>query len=192
TENAVRLARLYTGRHKVLSTYRSYHGATSTAITVTGDPRRWPNEPTAMGVVHFFGPYLYRSAFHAQDEAEECERALRHLRDVIVFEGAQTVAAVLLETVVGTNGILVPPPGYLAGVREICDEFGIVFIADEVMAGFGRCGDWFAVDRWQVRPDLLTFAQGVHPGDGPRGRVIIAERCAAAVPQAACPDGLAV
>jgi len=190
TENAVRLARLYTGRHKVLSTYRSYHGATSTAITVTGDPRRWPNEPTAMGVVHFFGPYLYRSAFHAQDEAEECERALRHLRDVIVFEGAQTVAAVLLETVVGTNGILVPPPGYLAGVREICDEFGIVFIADEVMAGFGRCGEWFAVDRWQVRPDLITFAKGVNSGYVPLGGVIISERIAEAFDQRVFPGGL--
>jgi taurine--2-oxoglutarate transaminase len=190
TENAVRLARLYTGRHKVLSTYRSYHGATSTAITVTGDPRRWPNEPTAMGVVHFFGPYLYRSAFHAQDEAEECERALRHLRDVIVFEGPQTVAAVLLETVVGTNGILVPPPGYLAGVREICDEFGIVFIADEVMAGFGRCGEWFAVDRWQVRPDLITFAKGVNSGYVPLGGVIISERIAEAFNQRVFPGGL--
>ena len=190
TENAVRLARLYTGRHKVLSTYRSYHGATSTAITVTGDPRRWPNEPTAMGVVHFFGPYLYRSAFHAQDEAEECERALRHLRDVIVFEGAQTVAAVLLETVVGTNGILVPPPGYLAGVREICDEFGIVFIADEVMAGFGRCGEWFAVDRWQVRPDLITFAKGVNSGYVPLGGMIISERIAEAFDQRVFPGGL--
>jgi taurine--2-oxoglutarate transaminase len=190
TENAIRLARLYTGRHKVLSTYRSYHGATSTAITATGDPRRWPNEPGAIGVVHFWGPYPYRSAFHAEDEAQECERALRHLRDVIVFEGAGNIAAVLLETVVGTNGVLVPPAGYLAGVREICDEFGIVFIADEVMAGFGRCGEWFAVDRWGVRPDLITFAKGVNSGYVPLGGVIISEPIAEAFRERVFPGGL--
>src|SRR5258705_1946667 len=110
-ENAIRLARLHTGRHKVLSTYRSYHGATTSAIAATGDPRRWANEPTAVGMVHFWGPYPYRSPFHATDEAQEGERALPHLRDTIGFEGPATVAAVLLETVVGTNGILVPPPG---------------------------------------------------------------------------------
>ena len=159
-ENAIRMARLHTGRHKVLATYRSYHGVTAAAITATGDPRRWANEPTAIGVVHFWGPYPYRSAFHAADEAQETERALAHLRDTIVFEGAGTVAAVLLETVVGTNGILVPPPGYLDGVRAICDEFGIVMIADEVMAGFGRCGEWFAVDRWGVRARPHHLRQG--------------------------------
>ncbi|HEX5598043.1 MAG TPA: aspartate aminotransferase family protein [Micromonosporaceae bacterium] len=190
TENAIRMARLYTGRHKVLSTYRSYHGATATAITATGDPRRWPNEPTALGVVHFWGPYPYRSAFHSENEAQECERALQHLRDVITFEGPGTIAAVLLETVVGTNGILVPPPGYLAGVREICDEFGIVFVADEVMAGFGRCGEWFAVDRWGVKPDLITFAKGVNSGYVPLGGVIISERIAAAFHTRPFPGGL--
>ena len=189
-ENAVRLARLHTGRHKVLSTYRSYHGATATAITATGDPRRWPNEPTAVGVVHFWGPYPYRSAFHAEDEAQESERALRHLRDTIVFEGPATVAAVLLETVVGTNGILVPPPGYLAGVREICDEYGIVFIADEVMAGFGRCGEWFAVDHWSVRPDLITFAKGVNSGYVPLGGVIISDPIAETFRERVFPGGL--
>jgi taurine--2-oxoglutarate transaminase len=190
TENAVRMARLHTGRHKVLSTYRSYHGATATAITATGDPRRWPNEPSALGVVHFWGPYSYRSAFHAAGEEQEGERALRHLRDTIMFEGPGTIAAVLLETVVGTNGILVPPPGYLAGVRELCDEFDIVFIADEVMAGFGRCGEWFAVDRWGVTPDLITFAKGVNSGYLPLGGVIISDPIARTFGQRAFPGGL--
>jgi len=189
-ENAVRLARLHTGRHKVLSTYRSYHGATTTAITATGDPRRWPNEPTAVGIVHFWGPYPYRSAFHAADEVEEGERALQHLRDTIVFEGPSTVAAVLLETVVGTNGILVPPPGYLAGVRAICDEFGIILIADEVMAGFGRCGEWFAVDYWGVTPDLITFAKGVNSGYLPLGGVIISDPIAETFSERVFPGGL--
>jgi len=189
-ENAVRLARLHSGRHKVLSTYRSYHGATTTAITATGDPRRWPNEPTAVGIVHFWGPYPYRSAFHAADEVEEGERALQHLRDTIVFEGPSTVAAVLLETVVGTNGILVPPPGYLAGVRAICDEFGIILIADEVMAGFGRCGEWFAVDYWGVTPDLITFAKGVNSGYLPLGGVIISDPIAETFSERVFPGGL--
>jgi taurine--2-oxoglutarate transaminase len=190
TENAVRLARLHTGRHKVLSTYRSYHGATATAITATGDPRRWPNEPTAVGIVHFWGPYPYRSAFHATSEEEEGERALQHLRDTVVFEGPATIAAVMLETVVGTNGILVPPPGYLAGVRAICDEFGIMMIADEVMAGFGRCGEWFAVDRWGVAPDLITFAKGVNSGYVPLGGVIISDQIAATFSDRVFPGGL--
>ncbi|MEV4280233.1 aspartate aminotransferase family protein [Actinoplanes xinjiangensis] len=189
-ENAIRMARLHTGRHKVLATYRSYHGSTATAITATGDPRRWPNEPVAIGVVHFWGPYPYRSPFHAQNEAEESRRALQHLRDTIVFEGPATVAAILLETVVGTNGILVPPPGYLAGVREICDEFGIVFIADEVMAGFGRCGEWFAVDRWGVAPDLITFAKGVNSGYLPLGGVVISDEIAETFRERPFPGGL--
>jgi taurine---2-oxoglutarate transaminase len=189
-ENAIRLARGHTGRHKVLATYRSYHGATATAIAATGDPRRWANEPGASGVVHFWGPYLYRSSFFATTDAEETSRALAHLRDTIVFEGPATIAAVLLETVVGTNGILVPPPGYLAGVRALCDEFGIVFIADEVMAGFGRCGEWFAVDRWGVAPDLITFAKGVNSGYVPLGGVVIADEIAATFRERPFPGGL--
>jgi taurine---2-oxoglutarate transaminase len=189
-ENAIRLARQHTGRHKVASMYRSYHGSTAAAITATGDPRRWANEPTAIGMVHFWGPYAYRSAFHADSEAQECERALTHLRDTIVFEGASTFAAVILETVVGTNGILVPPPGYLAGVRAICDEFGIMMIVDEVMAGFGRCGEWFAVDRWGVTPDLITFAKGVNSGYVPLGGVIISDAIAATFAQRVFPGGL--
>ncbi|MFI5895755.1 aspartate aminotransferase family protein [Actinoplanes sp. NPDC051513] len=190
TENAVRLARGHTGRHKVLSAYRSYHGSTSTAITATGDPRRWANEPTAVGMVHFWGPYPYRSPFFSTSADEETGRALRHLRDTIVFEGAATIAAILIETVVGTNGILVPPPGYLAGVRAICDEFGIVFIADEVMAGFGRCGEWFAVDRRGVTPDLITFAKGVNSGYLPLGGVIISDEIASSFDKRPFPGGL--
>ena len=137
-----------------------------------------PASPGLPGIVKFWGPYTYRSAFHAADDAEECERALAHLADVIMVEGAHTIAAIVLETVVGTNGILVPPDGYLAGVRALCDEHGIVMIADEVMAGFGRCGEWFAVDRWGVAPDLIAFAKGVNSGYVPLGGVIISERIA--------------
>jgi taurine--2-oxoglutarate transaminase len=189
-ENAVRMARLHTGRNKVLAAYRSYHGATAGAIALTGDPRRWPSEPGSPGIVRYWGPYLYRSAFHAATEAEECERALSHLRDLIAFEGPKTVAAIVLETVVGTNGILVPPDGYLAGVREICDEYGIVMIADEVMAGFGRCGEWFAVDHWNVTPDLITFAKGVNSGYVPLGGVIISRAIAETFAHSPFPGGL--
>ncbi len=190
TENAIRMARLHTGRHKVLTTYRSYHGATGGAITLTGDPRRWPSEPGIPGIVKFWGPYPYRSAFHARDEAEECERALAHLADTLMVEGPHTVAAILLETVVGTNGILVPPDGYLAGVRELCDRHGIVFIADEVMSGFGRCGEWFAVDRWGVTPDLMCFAKGVNSGYVPLGGVVISRRIADTFRERLYPGGL--
>ncbi|MFD5437553.1 aspartate aminotransferase family protein [Kitasatospora sp. NPDC127067] len=189
-ENAIRLARLHTGRQKVLSTYRSYHGATANAIALTGDPRRWPNEGGVSGVVHFWGPYPYRSNFHAENEAQECERALEHLEQVIAFEGPGTVAAVILETVVGTAGVLVPPAGYLAGVREICDRYGIVFILDEVMAGFGRTGEWFAADHWGVTPDLLTFAKGVNSGYVPLGGVAISAEIAATFAERAFPGGL--
>ncbi|MEJ3655300.1 aspartate aminotransferase family protein [Actinomycetes bacterium KLBMP 9759] len=189
-ENAVRMARLHTGRHKVMAAYRSYHGATAGAIALTGDPRRWASEPGTAGVVRYWGPYAYRSAFHAADEREEGERALAHLRDTLVVEGAHTVAAIILETVVGTNGVLVPPDGYLAGVRALCDEFGIVLVADEVMSGFGRCGEWFAVDRWGVAPDLITFAKGVNSGYVPLGGVVISRRIADTFAERPYPGGL--
>ncbi|OFE17656.1 hypothetical protein BA895_15105 [Humibacillus sp. DSM 29435] len=189
-ENAIRMARLHTGRHKVLATYRSYHGATAGSITLTGDPRRWPSEPGMAGVVHFWGPYTYRSAFHSENDEQECDRALAHLRDTLMVEGAHTVAAIILEPVVGTNGVLVPPDGYLAGVRRLCDEHGIVFIVDEVMAGFGRCGEWFAVDRWGVTPDLITFAKGVNSGYVPLGGVIISDAVAATFLDRPFPGGL--
>jgi taurine--2-oxoglutarate transaminase len=184
------MARLHTGRHKVMAAYRSYHGATAGAIAMTGDPRRWASEPGMPGVVRYWGPYPYRSAFHAENEAQESERALQHLRDIIAVEGPQTIAAIILETVVGTNGILVPPPGYLEGVRAICDEFGIMMIADEVMAGFGRCGEWFAVDHWGVTPDLIAFAKGVNSGYVPLGGVIMTDRVAATFAERPYPGGL--
>ncbi len=189
-EHAVRMARLHTGRSKVLATYRSYHGGTSGAITLTGDPRRWGSEPGLPGVVHFWGPYPYRSAFHSRTEEEETARALQHLRDTVMVEGAGTIAAVMLESVVGTNGILVPPPGYLAGVRQICDEHGILLVADEVMSGFGRCGEWFAVDHWDVTPDLITFAKGVNSGYVPIGGVLISDAVADTFADRAYPGGL--
>jgi taurine--2-oxoglutarate transaminase len=189
-ENAIRLARLHSGRHKILAAYRSYHGATAGAVTATGEPRRWASEPGIPGVVHFFGPYLYRSAFHATTEAEERDRALEHLEQVICFEGPDQVAAILLEPVVGTNGVLVPPDGYLAGVRELCDRYGILLVADEVMVGFGRVGEWFAVDAWNVVPDLLTFAKGVNSGYVPLGGVVLSPAIAASFADHAYPGGL--
>lgn len=189
-ENAVRLARGHTGRYKVLSAYRSYHGATGTSIALTGDPRRWGNEPGVPGIVKFWGPYPYRSAFHSTSEAEECERALQHLADVMMVEGPHTIACIVLETVVGTNGILVPPDGYLAGVRALCDRHGIVMVCDEVMAGFGRCGEWFAVNRWNVTPDLITFAKGSNSGYIPVGGVVIKRAIADTYKDRVYPGGL--
>jgi taurine--2-oxoglutarate transaminase len=189
-ENAVRMARLHTGRPKVLSTYRSYHGGTQMAVNLTGDPRRWPNDTAAAGVVHFFGPFLYRSAFHSTSEEQEAERALQHLEQVVQFEGPHTIAAILLETIPGTAGIMPPPPGYLAGVRALCDRHGIVFIADEVMAGFGRTGRWFALEHWDVAPDLIAFAKGVTSGYVPLGGVIIDEAVAESFAEQPYPGGL--
>ncbi|MGI5531257.1 aspartate aminotransferase family protein [Streptomyces syringium] len=189
-EHAIRMAKLATGRPKLLSAYRSYHGATSGSITLTGDPRRWPNEPGLPGVTHFFGPYTYRSVFYAQDDRQECERALRHLDEVFRMEGPHTVAAVVLETVVGTNGVLLPPDGYLEGVRALCDRYGALLICDEVMVGFGRIGEWFAVDAWQVTPDLITFAKGVNSGYVPLGGVVVSDRVAAAFEGNVYPGGL--
>src|SRR6266568_3289717 len=188
-ENAIRMARLHTGRGKVLSAYRSYHGNTGAAINATGDPRRWPNE-FATGHVHFFGPHLYRTPFWAQTLEQESERALQHLEQVIQYEGPSTIAAILLETIVGTAGVLVPPPGYLAGVRALCDKHGIVFIADEVMCGFGRTGTWFAFEHFGVVPDLITFAKGSNSGYVPVGGVIISDEIAATFDDHVFPGGL--
>ncbi|WP_328670579.1 aspartate aminotransferase family protein [Streptomyces sp. NBC_00328] len=189
-ENATRMARLHTGRPKVLSAYRSYHGATSTAINLTGDPRRWPNDSGAAGVVHFWAPFLYRSPFHSDSERQECERALQHLEDTIAFEGPGTIAALILETIPGTAGIMTPPAGYLTGVREICDRYGIVFVLDEVMAGFGRTGRWFAADHYEVTPDLMTFAKGVNSGYVPLGGVAISAEIAETFARRPYPGGL--
>jgi taurine--2-oxoglutarate transaminase len=189
-EHAIRMARLHTDRHKVLAAYRSYHGATAGAIALTGDPRRWASEPGMPGVVRYWGPYPYRSTFHSATPEEETERALRHLSDTIMVEGAHTIAAIILEPVVGTNGILVPTPGYLEGVRALCDEHGIMMIADEVMAGFGRCGEWFSVDHWNVVPDLITFAKGVNSGYVPLGGVLISDDIVATFADRPYPGGL--
>ncbi|WP_157000772.1 aspartate aminotransferase family protein [Agromyces laixinhei] len=188
-ENAIRMARQHSGRDKVMSTYRSYHGNTGAAIVSTGDWRRVPNE-FARGHVHFFGPYLYRSEFWATTPEQECERALQHLRRVIEAEGPSSIAAVLIETIPGTAGVLIPPPGYLAGVRELCDRHGILLILDEVMAGFGRTGRWFAFDDHDVRPDLITFAKGVNSGYVPVGGVIISDPIAATFDERVFPGGL--
>ncbi|MFZ2964103.1 MAG: aspartate aminotransferase family protein [Rhodoglobus sp.] len=188
-ENAIRMARLTTGRDKVLSTYRSYHGNTGAAIVATGDWRRVPNE-YARGHVHFFGPFLYRSEFWAQTPEQESERALHHLERVIVSEGASSIAAILLESVPGTAGILVPPPGYLEGVRALCDKYGILWIADEVMCGFGRTGEWFAWQHWDAIPDLITFAKGVNSGYVPIGGVVISESIANVFDDQVFPGGL--
>jgi len=188
-ENAVRMARLHTGRDKVLSFYRSYHGNTGTSIQATGDPRRWPNE-YADHVVHFFGPYPYRSSFWSTSPEEETERALEHLSQVIQFEGPATIAAVLIESVVGTAGVLIPPPGYLEGVQALCETYGIMFIADEVMAGFGRTGKWFAFEHFNVTPDLITFAKGSNSGYVPVGGVIISDPIAATFDDRVFPGGL--
>ncbi|MHA7304242.1 aminotransferase class III-fold pyridoxal phosphate-dependent enzyme [Arthrobacter sp. TMN-49] len=189
-EHAVRMARLHTGRHKVLSAYRSYHGGTQLAINMTGDPRRWPSDTASAGTVHFFPPYLYRTAFHAATEQEECQRALEHLEQLIAYEGPATIAALILESIPGTAGIQVPPAGYLKGVRELCTRHGIIFIADEVMAGFGRTGKWFAVEHFNVVPDLLTFAKGVNSGYVPLGGVAISPAIAATFGKRAYPGGL--
>ncbi|MBM9459865.1 aspartate aminotransferase family protein [Nocardioides sp. zg-536] len=188
-ENAIRMARVHTGRDKVVSTYRSYHGNTGAAIVSTGDWRRVPNE-YSRGHVHVFGPYLYRSEFWATTPEEEGERALQHLRRVIECEGPTSIAAILLETIPGTAGVLVPPPGYLAGVRELADTHGIMLILDEVMAGFGRAGEWFALDAHDVVPDLITFAKGVNSGYVPVGGVLISGEVAATFDERVFPGGL--
>ncbi|NNN01411.1 MAG: aspartate aminotransferase family protein [Acidimicrobiaceae bacterium] len=189
-EHAVRMARLHTGRHKILAAYRSYHGATATSINLTGDPRRWPSDNGSSGVVHFFGPFLYRSAYNATNELEEGQRVLENLERTIQFEGPASIAAIILETIPGTAGIMPPPAGFLQGVREICDRYGIVYIADEVMSGFGRTGSWFAFQHYGVKPDLVTFAKGVNSGYLPLGGVILNEALSASFNDRVYPGGL--
>jgi taurine--2-oxoglutarate transaminase len=176
-ENAIKLARWYTGRHKIIARYRSYHGATGGAITLTGDPRRWPAEPGIPGVVRMLDPYTYRCPAGHPDPCPVCTGA-PHLEEILQYEGPQTVAAVIMETIVGTNGIIVPPDGYLQAVREVCDRHGIVLIFDEVMAGFGRSGRWFACEHWDVVPDILTVAKGINSGYVPLGAMVINQKLA--------------
>jgi taurine--2-oxoglutarate transaminase len=174
-EHAVRMARQHNRRPKVLAAYRSYHGSTTTSIHLTGDSRRWASDTGAAGAVHFFGPFLYRSAFGSSTPEEECERALAHLEQVILLEGPSTISALVLEPVTGSSGVIVPPAGYLRGVRDLCTRHGIVFIADEVLVGFGRTGAWFGVDHDGVAPDLLVFAKGVNSGYVPLGGVLVGD-----------------
>jgi taurine--2-oxoglutarate transaminase len=193
-ENAIRLARLVTGRDKVLSAYRSYHGNTGAAIVATGDWRRVPNE-FSRGHVHFWGPYPYRSEFWSSSPEQEVERALHALERIVEAEGPASIAAVLVETVPGTAGVIVPPPGWLSGLRALCDRWGILLVFDEVMAGFGRTGDWFAFQNPTLNPDgivpdLITFAKGVNSGYVPAGGVIIPPALAAEFDTRVFPGGL--
>ncbi|MCC7538662.1 MAG: aminotransferase class III-fold pyridoxal phosphate-dependent enzyme [Deltaproteobacteria bacterium] len=184
-ENAVKIARQYTGRQKVLARYRSYHGGTAGAATLTGDPRRWVAEPGIPGVVRI--PEFHR---WGKAQPEPVDEALRGVEDVVMYEGPQTIAAILVETVVGTNGILIPPDGYMQGLRALCDRHGILLICDEVMAGFGRTGRWFAVDHWGVVPDLITIAKGLTSSYVPLGAVGVRPAIAKHFDQRMFPGGL--
>ena len=188
-ENAVKLARLVTGRNKIIARYRSYHGATNGAVTLTGDPRRWAAEPGMPGVVRMFDPYTYRCPAGHPDPCPVCTGA-PHLEEILEYEGAHTVAAVILETVTGTNGIIPPPDGYLQAIREVCDRHGILLILDEVMAGFGRTGKWFACEHWDVVPDILTVAKGINSGYVPLGAMIVRGEIADQVRGRFFPGGL--
>ncbi|MFH2039175.1 MAG: aminotransferase class III-fold pyridoxal phosphate-dependent enzyme [Chloroflexota bacterium] len=184
-ENAIKLARGYTGKSKILTRYRSYHGATAGAMAATGDTRRWMWEPLLMpGVVHFLDPYRYRSTFHRSNpdisEEEFTQDYLNHLEEIILYEGPQTIAGILMESVTGTNGIIIPPAGYMQGVRNLCDKYKIVMIADEVMSGFGRTGQWFAVDHWKTIPDIMTMAKGLTSAYAPLGAVAMKPEIASA------------
>jgi len=179
-ENAIRIARMVSGRQKIMVRYRSYHGATAGAISLTGDPRRWANEPGIPGVVRFFDPYKYRSHLYREGDTEETftRRCLDEVEEIVMYEGGHTIAAMFIETVTGTNGIIVPPEGYLKGLREICDRHGIFLVCDEVMCGLGRTGRWFACDNWNVVPDMITMAKGLTSAYLPLGAVAVSDRIA--------------
>jgi len=200
-ENAIKLARGYTThrglrqKHKILSRYRSYHGASAGAMAVTGDPRRVGWEPNLMtGVVHFLDPYRYRSTFHRTNpdisEAEFAQDYLNHLEEIILYEGPESIAGILMESVTGTNGIIIPPQGYMQGVRALCDKYGIVMICDEVMSGFGRTGRMFAIEHWDVVPDIMTMAKGLTSAYAPLGAVAMKPEIAAAFDEHAFESGL--
>ena len=178
-ENAVKIARMFTGRQKVFSRYRSYHGSTYGAGNLTGEPRRYPLEPGAPGFVKFFDPYIYRDNLPFKTEKEASEYYVAKLREQVIYEGADNVAAIVMETITGSNGVIIPPDGYLQGVRSICDEFGIMMICDEVMAGFGRTGKMFAFENFGVKPDIVTFAKGITCGYVQLGGVVVSKDIAA-------------
>jgi taurine--2-oxoglutarate transaminase len=188
-ENAIKFARLYTGRHKIIARYRSYHGATAGAMALSGDPRRLPVEPLISGVVHVQDPYCYRCPFGWTPET--CHReCIDHVEQVILFEGPENVAALILEGVTGTNGLIIPPDDYWPRMRQICDKYDILLIDDEVMSGFGRTGRWFAVDHWGVAPDLMTMAKGITSGYVPLGAVVVSRAIADHFETRSLPMGL--
>jgi taurine--2-oxoglutarate transaminase len=194
-ENAIKLARSYTGKFKILARYRSYHGATYGAVALTGDPRRLTWEPSVMmGVVHFLDPYRYRSTFHQHNpnisEEDFAKDYVKHLEEIIMYEGPETIAAIMIETITGTNGIIIPPDGYLQGVRELCERYKIVMICDEVMSGFGRTGEWFAFDHWNVVPDIVTMAKGLTSGYAPLGAIAMRKEIATAFNEKVYQGGL--
>jgi taurine--2-oxoglutarate transaminase len=178
-ENAIKMARAVTGRYKIFSRYRSYHGSTFGAGNLSGEPRRFGTEPGNPGFIKFFDPYLYRAPFPFATEEAAADYYIGQLREQVVYEGPRSIAAIFLETVTGSNGVLIPPKGYLKGVRSICDEFGIMMVCDEVMCGFGRTGTWFAINHENVEPDLITFAKGATCGYAPIGGVIVSKAIAA-------------
>jgi taurine--2-oxoglutarate transaminase len=179
-ENAIRMAKAFTGRHKIVTRYRSYHGATAGSIALTGDPRRWANEPGYPGIIRVFDPYKYRSHLYVEGDSDAVfsQKCLGQLEETLMYEGPQTVAAVFIEPVTGTNGLIVPPDGYMQGLRALCDKHGILLICDEVMAGLGRTGAWFAVDHWKVVPDIITMAKGLTSAYLPLGAVAISRKIA--------------
>jgi taurine--2-oxoglutarate transaminase len=179
-ENAIKIARMYTKKTKIITRYRSYHGATYGAIALTGDPRRPPVEPTMPGVVRVLDPYCYRCPFGQKEGSCHLECA-KHIEEVITYENPDTVAAVMIESVTGSNGVFIPPKAYYQEVRRICDKYNILFIADEVMAGFGRAGTWFAIQNFGVEPDIMTVAKGINSGYVPLGAVIVSEKVAAGI-----------
>ncbi|MFP4179608.1 MAG: aminotransferase class III-fold pyridoxal phosphate-dependent enzyme [Spirochaetaceae bacterium] len=171
-ENAIKTVRWYTGRHKIYSRWRGYHGATAGAVTLTGDPRRWAAEPGIPGVVHYFGPYPYRCPFGSTTDEECGEKTLEVLKTQIMLDGPETIAAIFMEPIVGTNGIIIPPKNYVQGVRELCDKYGILLVSDETMAGWGRAGEWFGIENYDVVPDIITTAKGLTSGYVPLGAMI--------------------
>ena len=177
-ENAIKIAKMVTGRHKIFSRYRSYHGATYGAANLTGEPRRYASEPGIPGFIKFFDPYIYQTPIAFENEEAATTYYIARLREQILYEGRDQVAAIVLESVTGSNGVIIPPKGYMKGVRDLCTEFGIMMVCDEVMAGWGRTGEWFAVDHYGVQPDMITFAKGITCGYVPLGGVIVSQEIA--------------